>query len=68
MFAVGYNIKTISNINFLDRQAFASRAFGLQRTLKKKNDQTMTHSFDGNGFNSWCLFIKVITENYVCSL
>lgn len=56
MFAVGYNIKTISNINFLDRQAFASRAFGLQRTLKQKNDQTMTHSFDDNGFNSWFVY------------
>lgn len=31
-FAVGNNIKTISNINFLDRQAFVS--WPLQRTLK----------------------------------
>lgn len=40
MFAVGNNIKTISNINFLDRQEFVS--WPLQRTLKT----LMTHAFE----------------------
>lgn len=43
MFAVGNNIKTISNINFLDRQAFVS--WPLQRTLKTlaNNDSRLCH-------------------------
>lgn len=44
MFAVGNNIKTISNINFLDRQAFVS--WPLQRTLKTlaNNDSRLCRS------------------------
>lgn len=46
MFAVGYNIKTISNINFLDRRAFVS--WPLQRTLKTRanNDSRLCRLAD----------------------
>lgn len=59
VFAVGYNIKTISNINFLDSRVFVSWASNLPCTLT-----TVSRNF----LISWCLFIKqkTVRDDCVC--